>query len=47
MVQQTTYAIRFWDTIDAMRKAVFTDEDLALLERIKSDERFEERLARI
>ena len=47
MTQRSTYAVRFWDTVDAMRSEIFTEDDLALLEAIKPAERFEERIARL
>lgn len=47
MVQKSTYAVRFWDTVDRMRSEIFTEEDLELLEALKPSERFEEQIARL
>jgi hypothetical protein len=47
MVQKSIHAVRFWDSIDQMRKEIFTEDDLELLESIKPSARFEEQLARL
>lgn len=47
MEQRSTFAARFWEQVDDIRRSVFTSDDLELLEFLKPAERFEERLARL
>lgn len=47
MAQETKLEVGFWERIDRMRREIFSEEDLELLEAIKPMDRLEEQLARL